>query len=290
MFRHYINAVFQRKAPPPEQTIPQLNTQAVLHHTWLPNSKHLHKYHRLVNWANTDRVNPLYWQMCSMPMQLKLLTRDDTPFPAMGLVHLQNTNTLLRDVRADIPCEMSVRFGELTRHPKGWTFAVITHVYQRGLPCYKATSVYFHRCKISANTQDTLAFLHIEQPKENRLEQQEIIEVPANIGRAYASVSSDYNLIHLSNITAKIFGFKQAIAHGMWTLARACSGLDSANPELLTPGSHLVCEFKRPIFLPNTVCLNTNIHSQSENSNCDFEIANAQNSDQVHLYGSIKPE
>ncbi|MDQ9817487.1 MaoC/PaaZ C-terminal domain-containing protein, partial [Acinetobacter bereziniae] len=40
-----------------------------------------------------------------------------------------------------------------------------------------------------------------------------------NTGRRYAKVSGDFNLIHIHAITAKAFGFKQAIAHGMWSKA-----------------------------------------------------------------------
>ena len=38
---------------------------------------------------------------------------------------------------------------------------------------------------------------------------------------ATPSVSGDVNPIHLSGLTAKAFGFKRAIAHGMWVKARA---------------------------------------------------------------------
>ena len=37
----------------------------------------------------------------------------------------------------------------------------------------------------------------------------------------YAGVSKDWNLIHVHWIFAKLFGFRRAIVHGMWTLATA---------------------------------------------------------------------
>nr|WP_255479663.1 MaoC/PaaZ C-terminal domain-containing protein [Quadrisphaera sp. RL12-1S] len=45
--------------------------------------------------------------------------------------------------------------------------------------------------------------------------------VPADAGRRYAAVSGDVNPIHLSALAARAFGFRGAIAHGLWTLARA---------------------------------------------------------------------
>lgn len=38
--------------------------------------------------------------------------------------------------------------------------------------------------------------------------------------RAYADVSGDHNPIHTSPMLARVFGFRGAISHGMFTLAR----------------------------------------------------------------------
>ena len=48
--------------------------------------------------------------------------------------------------------------------------------------------------------------------------------IPDDAGRRYAKVSGDVNPIHLSGLTAKAFGFKRAIAHGMWVKARVLGG------------------------------------------------------------------
>ena len=76
--------------------------------------------------------------------------------------------------------------------------------------------------------------------------------LPADLGRRFAKVSGDFNPIHTSIIGAKLFGFRRAIAHGMWTLGRALAalqppgGLDQAEAH---------CDFKLPIFLPGQVAL-----------------------------------
>ena len=41
-----------------------------------------------------------------------------------------------------------------------------------------------------------------------------------DIGRRYGAASGDRNPIHLHPLTARLFGFPRAIAHGMWTVAR----------------------------------------------------------------------
>jgi hypothetical protein len=52
---------------------------------------------------------------------------------------------------------------------------------------------------------------------------------PADIGRRYGAVSGDRNPIHLTAVTAKLFGFQQAIAHGMWTKG-TCPVVFAAGP------------------------------------------------------------
>ena len=58
--------------------------------------------------------------------------------------------------------------------------------------------------------------------------------IPDDAGRRYAKVSGDVNPIHLSGLTAKAFGFKRAIAHGMWVKARVLGALSGRLPDALS--------------------------------------------------------
>ena len=49
-----------------------------------------------------------------------------------------------------------------------------------------------------------------------------LIRVPGDTGRRYAAVSGDRNPIHLYPLTARAFGFRRAMVHGMWLKAE-CS-------------------------------------------------------------------
>ncbi len=70
-----------------------------------------------------------------------------------------------------------------------------------------------------------------------------------DLGRRYASVSGDVNLIHIHPLGAKLLGFPSAIAHGMWTKARCLAALEGRLPEAFT----VEVSFRRPIVLPATV-------------------------------------
>ena len=65
--------------------------------------------------------------------------------------------------------------------------------------------------------------------------------------RRYAKVSGDVNPIHLSTLTARLFGFKRAIVHGMYSGAKAVSVLEQ-QAEL--NGKAVRLAFKRPMFVP----------------------------------------
>jgi hypothetical protein len=73
--------------------------------------------------------------------------------------------------------------------------------------------------------------------------------LPGDLGRRYAAVSGDHNPIHLHPLSAKALGFPRAIAHGMWTVARALAALENRAAE-----AHVLdVRFRRPILLPGQV-------------------------------------
>ena len=71
--------------------------------------------------------------------------------------------------------------------------------------------------------------------------------MPSDLGRRYGVVAGDKNPIHLWPITAKLFGFKRHIIHGMWLLARAVAELDT---DVAEGRVQIDVSFKRPVFCP----------------------------------------
>jgi acyl dehydratase len=81
-----------------------------------------------------------------------------------------------------------------------------------------------------------------------------LVRAPEDIGRRYAAVSGDRNPIHLFGAAAKAFGFRTAIAHGMWLKARTLAML---HPRLPAAPYTVDVTFKTPVFLPSTVAVFT---------------------------------
>ena len=106
----------------------------------------------------------------------------------------------------------------------------------------------------------------------------------------YAAVSGDVNPIHLHPLTARVFGFPRAIAHGMWTAARALAALQGRLPDALTYD----VGFGRPLLLPSTVELLT----RAAGGGWDTEVRSARHTDRSdrprhakggHLTATVRP-
>jgi acyl dehydratase len=104
--------------------------------------------------------------------------------------------------------------------------------------------------------------------------------VADDAGRRYAAVSGDVNPIHLSGLTAKAFGFKRAIAHGMRVKARALAALSGRLPDAVTAD----VAFRKPLFLPSTVTLST----AAASGGWDLAVRNASSGTE-HLVGAVRP-
>jgi acyl dehydratase len=103
-------------------------------------------------------------------------------------------------------------------------------------------------------------------------------KVDAGTGRRYAAISGDVNPIHLHPLTAKAFGFPRAIAHGMWTAARAVAALEGRLPDAVTYD----VAFGKPVLLPSTVELRT--HAAGGDWRLEVRSGN-----RTHLTGSVRP-
>ncbi len=102
------------------------------------------------------------------------------------------------------------------------------------------------------------------------------------LGRRYARVSGDYNPIHLSRLSARIFGFKRPIIHGMWLLSKVLSELDADLPAY--PLRYLA-QFKRPVYLPGSVLLSSR---KTATGDCEFELSAETDPGKQHVSGTLQ--
>ena len=107
--------------------------------------------------------------------------------------------------------------------------------------------------------------------------------LPGSLGREYAAVSGDHNPIHLYPLSAKAFGFKRQIAHGMWSKARCVAAFANRLGDEAT----VEVEFKKPIFLPGKVAFGSRVVDDGAHRGLDFSLTNP-GSGAPHLVGRAR--
>ena len=173
------------------------------------------------------------------------MTSSACPWPAMGTVHLANAITQHAPLAVGDAVQVELQTGELLAHEKGQVFTLALRILREasGECVWQATQTLLRTGVRSPVGRP----MDLELGPDMPLSRCGLLDAPADIGRRYASVSGDYNPIHLWPLTAKALGFRRAIAHGLWTQARALALLQ---PDGVWPQATLATVFKRPLLLP----------------------------------------
>lgn len=234
--------------------------------------QHLKAYNEVCGFKNNSYIPAIYLAVLSQSLQMHMMTKEAFPFAVLGLVHIRNQIKQVRKVGVNELLTLSCRFGELQPHDKGMQFDFITTAKVGKEIVVQGTTTYLARQKSTAKVAAKTA-----ESAVPAYEVQAEWDISENIGRRYALTSGDFNLIHLHVLTAKAFGFKQAIAHGMWSKARALASMT------LPESYEADVWFKLPIYLPSKVEFLTAQVAQDT----DFLIRSSKNQ-KPHVVGSVK--
>ncbi len=245
-------------------------------HCWVDiDPKRLTAYRLVCGFADNGLLPPTYPHIMAFALQMQLLTAKEFPFPLLGLIHLSNRIRILRPMGGVHRVRVGVKVQNLQPHAKGATFELVTTLDDQLGPLWEAESQMLCRgVKLEGEP--------VEQAFASSLALSEVAhwKAPADIGRRYAKVSGDYNPIHLSAISAKLFGFPCAIAHGLWNKARTLAALDDHLP---TANVDIAVQFRKPVRLPGEVTL----MSSAAGSSGDFELMGP--GELEHMVGQWRP-
>lgn len=205
-------------------------------------------YDRVCAFRLRDVVPPTFPHILAFPLQLSLMTDPAFPFPAIGLVHIANRITQHRPIRSSERLQVDVWATPVEDHPRGKQFSLRSEVRAGDELVWEEVSTNLKRGE-GSGPKSTGQPPAEALPSAKDLPATATWTLPGDLGRRYGSVSGDLNPIHLHPLSARLFGFPSAIAHGMWTKARCLSALE---PRLGDPFTVEVA-FKRPIPLPAKV-------------------------------------
>ena len=235
-------------------------------------------YRRVCGFAAGDAVPATYPQMLAFPLQLLLLTGPGFPFPAMGAIHVANTVEQHEPVAAGALLDLAVHAKDLRPHRRGRQVTVVTEARIAGRVVWKAESDYLRIERTAPRTggADDLPTPHAAAARRDPASW----DLSADLGRRYAAVSGDRNPIHLYDVTARPFGFRRHIAHGMWTLARCLAELGGDVP----PQMRCEARFRRPVALPGRV----EFTASAADGGLHFCVGSTAEPDR-HLLGRLEP-
>lgn len=246
----------------------------------------LNDYRKICGFADNGKIPITYFAVLSQALQMNMMVKEPFPFAMLGLVHVDNSVTQYRPVGERETVSMSVAFANLRDHTQGQQFDFVTTVKSQEDVIWEGVSTYLARGKKSEISASSISKPRpvTVKPMVDEEGTHTVFEVPEDIGRRYAFVSGDFNLIHLHPLSARAFGFPKAIAHGMWSKAK-CLAMMGELPTACTAE----VSFKLPIFLPSEVELIAEPIAKLENPEdaCVFGLYSAKN-DKPHLAGIVK--
>ncbi|HMI81808.1 MAG TPA: MaoC/PaaZ C-terminal domain-containing protein [Solirubrobacterales bacterium] len=234
-------------------------------------------YAKICGFALRDQLPPTYPHMLAFPLHMAVMSDGRFPFGAVGLVHVENSIAQHRPIALDEEMTIRVRPTQLQPHPKGKTFSLETEVLAGGEVVWESVSTMLRRGKPdgeAAKAEKDFGSLPEDAPASAEW------TLGGDLGRRYGGVSGDRNPIHMHSLTAKPLGFPAAIAHGMWTKARALAQLEGRLPDSFEAD----VRFRKPILLPARV----EFASQEAGEEILFAVRDAKKGT-PHLDGRVRP-
>ena len=198
-----------------------------------------------------DVLAPLTLQIAAAPLHLSILADARFPFRALGMVHMRQTVTQTEAIPATACLDLLAYCTEARWEKRGMSFCLVTEARCDGQLVWQGRTKALAPSKSPGQPQvaATRRIDEVDPSQADTLLCERTLHVPESCGRRYAAIAGDLNPIHQHALLARLFGFRRAIVHGTWTLARA---LAAAELPRSAPFS-LEARFRRPVSLPSDV-------------------------------------
>jgi len=264
----YLRALVDRRPArmPDNAHAPRLEARLAPH---APEASRLDAYSKVCGFGTSDEAPITYPHILAGGIQMAMLSDRRFPVRLAGLVHVSNRIRQRRALRPDEAPAIHCWLEGSETTPAGEVFTLHTALAVADETFWEEETTFIARSSSGRGRRRSSQ----EQPTWHREAEW---SVPADTGRRYASVSGDYNPIHLWRLTGKLFGFPGAIAHGMWSLARCAAQLSAGG------NCTLEARFVRPLVLPATA-----VFERSDNAESGAYRLASPDGKTVYLSGSL---
>lgn len=205
---------------------------------------HLARYSDLCGYLDEEYLPLPYLQVLSGPLAASVLSAPDFPVAAFGVIQTGIKITSSRAVRVNETFTMTCRAGASQESAKGLVIPMVTEAMCGGIVVWRSEVTLLSRQKCYPRlirpqaSQNITSDWHAEWDLE------------PEAARRYARISGDYNPVHLSSWTSRLFGFTRPIAHGMWAFSRCLAAVEF---DLQRKPLNAEAVFKKAIPLPSRV-------------------------------------
>jgi len=180
-----------------------------------------------------------YLYLLAQRAQLATMLDRAIPFRIVGLIHVSNELAMHYEVRTDAPLVLVTTLSMPERAVNGAIECVLETVASAdGQTVFTCTSRYLikrgQRAKHASASPSVAPMGDVVGEWV----------VAADAGRRYATLSGDWNPIHLWPWSARLMGMHAPIIHGMETMARVCAAFEQSANRRVTS---LACRFKRAV-------------------------------------------
>ncbi len=236
-------------------------------------NRHLQRFSNVVGWC-LPYLPPTYLQVLATPLVKQILVHPEFPFSPLGIVHTRNEIVIVRQPSTGARLQISCQLQPFQETEKGSAFAIDITVNDGLGDCYLAAC---HMLKL--RTRDGARKKSAPKAESQALVPTSSLEFDLALAKRYAKVSGDYNPIHLADFSAKLFGFRKAIIHGMCSQAMCLSVLATQGHCSFEQDASINVAFKKPILLPHSCELQVD-----KNAKLDFALSSGG---RPHIVGSV---
>ena len=241
----------------------------------------LAQYRQVCDLPDTGTLPLLYLHAMAMPLHMAILSHAHFPLRLLGLVHWSNQLESLRPIANGEAVDMHCTLDGIQTTERGQSFAIHTTLSTGGSVAWRETSTFLSPLTRSKSGKKPAA--DGSEPDWGAPVAQ--WAVAGNAGRRFAGPSGDWNPIHVSALTARLFGYPRAIAHGMFSAARCLALLQDGIPADAPLALDL--RFKRPLLIPGQVALHT-AQDAAHDPNMTRFVLNVQPSGEPHIAGTLR--
>lgn len=241
----------------------------------------LARYRQVCDLPDTGTLPLLYLHAMAMPLHMAILSHARFPLRLLGLVHWSNQIESLRPIANGEAVDMHCTLDGIQTTERGQSFAIHTTLNTGGTVAWRETSTFLS--PLARSKSGKKPALDASEPDWGTPIAQWAVQ--GNAGRRFAGPSGDWNPIHVSALTARLFGYPRAIAHGMFSAAR-CLALLQANLPADAPLA-LDLRFKRPLLIPGQVALHTAQGADQDQGATRF-VLKVQPGGEPHIDGTLR--